>query len=197
MKRSSLWLALALMLTACIVPEPAVRPATYDFGSTPVPLVNSPAPSALGVADLQAPRWLDGSYIYYRLHFANAQELKPYANSRWTMPPSQLILQRLKNRLSQNVSVVAAGDVAGDPLLKVELDGFEQVFSSKDASLGVVRLRASLIHNHRLVAQKLFAAERPAPTADAPGGVQALTQATDAALDDMAAWVVEQLALPK
>jgi cholesterol transport system auxiliary component len=31
--------------------------------------------------------------------------------------------------------------------------------------------------------------QRPAPSADAPGGVRALTAATDAAIDEIATWL--------
>jgi cholesterol transport system auxiliary component len=41
----------------------------------------------------------------------------------------------------------------------------------------------------RLIGQRSVIVQRPAPTADAAGGVRALTLATDAALDELDAWV--------
>jgi len=56
-----------------------------------------------------------------------------------------------------------------------------------------VRLRATLVDagggRDRLAAQQRFTVQRPAPTADAAGGVRALTAATDAAAQDVAAWI--------
>lgn len=189
MKHVIVWL-MALMMTACIVPEPAVRSATFDFGNfPPVSSAGGVQLPVLAIEEVQAPRRLDSTYMYYRLAYANGQEPRPYANSRWTMSPPQLFMQRMKMHLAQVVSIVEPVDAVNAPVLKIELDAFEQEFVSKDASRGIVRFRATLIRNRHLLAQKYFAAERPAATADAAGGVQALTQATDAVLDDLAAWV--------
>jgi cholesterol transport system auxiliary component len=57
----------------------------------------------------------------------------------------------------------------------------------------VLRLRCTLLQNtaggERLVAQRSFNVQRPAPTADAAGGVRALGAATDAAAQEIAAWL--------
>jgi cholesterol transport system auxiliary component len=186
---------LGLMLAGCIVPEPAVRPATYDLGNfsanASLPELKRPV---LVVGEVQAPHQLDSTYIFYRLEFSNPQERKPYSQSRWAMPPAQLVQLRMKNRLSQVFSIVSASDAINAPLLRVELETFDQEFVSKSTSQGVIRLRASLIRNRQLLAQKSFASERPAPTADAPGGVAALTQATDAMLDELVVWAQSEMA---
>ena len=44
---------------------------------------------------------------------------------------------------------------------------------------------------HRLLGQRVLVAQRPAATADAPGGVRALTEATDAAIDELAQWLTQ------
>ena len=183
-------LLMLLLLTGCIVPEPAVRPATYDLGNpAAIPAATEQKRPVLVVAEVQAPHQLDSSYMFYRLAYANSQEQKPYAQSRWAMPPAQLIQLRMKNRLSAVFAIVSAGDAVQAPVLKVDLEAFDQTFASKDSSQGVLRLRASLIRNRQLLAQKSFAVERPAPTADAAGGVQALTQATDVVLGELMDWV--------
>ena len=41
----------------------------------------------------------------------------------------------------------------------------------------------------RVLAQRSFTAQRPAPTADAPGGVKALAAASDAVVAELVAWV--------
>ena len=67
------------------------------------------------------------------------------------------------------------------------------MFESADRSVGVVRLRATLVESTggraRLSAQRSFAVQRPAPSANAQGGVRALTAATDAAVQEVAQWL--------
>ena len=79
------------------------------------------------------------------------------------------------------------------PVLQIELGGFSQQFDSPANSQGVVQLRATLswvaAQGEKRVAQKSFAAQRPAPSADAAGGVRALAQATDALVADVDQWV--------
>lgn len=190
--RSYSSLVAVLLLTACIVPEPAVRPQAYDFG--PPPAATGPAvahAAVVQVMDVQAPRGMDGNYVQYRLAYADAQALKPYASSRWAMAPTQLLTQRLKQRLAMQGGVVSSGDALSALLLKTELEQFDQVFDTASASRGVVRLRATLIKDRRLLAQRTFIVTRDAPSADAQGGVQALGAASDAMLGELAAWVAE------
>jgi len=42
------------------------------------------------------------------------------------------------------------------------------------------------------VAQRRFSVQRPATSADAPGGVRALVAATDAAAQEIAAWLQQR-----
>jgi cholesterol transport system auxiliary component len=78
-------------------------------------------------------------------------------------------------------------------VLRVELEEFSQFFDSPQASRGRVRLRCTLLQasggGERLVAQRSFEAERPAPSADAAGGVRAMTAALDAAALDIVRWL--------
>ena len=103
--------------------------------------------------------------------------------------PAQLVGQRARQRLAQFANVLASGDTAQEMTLKLELDEFSQVFDAADSSRGIVQLRASLIAGGRLLAQRSFAMQRPASSASAAGGVRALGSATDALLDELAAWV--------
>ena len=41
-------------------------------------------------------------------------------------------------------------------------------------------------------AQRMVVAQRPAPSPDAPGGVRALGDATDAAVDELLQWLSQQ-----
>jgi cholesterol transport system auxiliary component len=77
--------------------------------------------------------------------------------------------------------------------LRLELEEFSQLFDTPEASSGVLRLRATLTQRgasgEALLAQRSFIARQSAPTADASGGVHALTVATDQVAQDIEAWL--------
>jgi cholesterol transport system auxiliary component len=183
------------------LPDKPVRPAVYDFGPGPgLTTLASPAPAApaktlpaLALADIDAPPAIDGSAVLFRLAYADVQQLRPYAQARWSMPPAQLVRQRLREQLSQQRVVLNPGEGAASLGLRIELEEFTQVFETPERSIGLVRLRATLVDGvggrERIVAQRRFVTQRPAPSADAAGGVRALTAATDAAIDEIGLWL--------
>ena len=150
---------------------------------------------AIALAEVDASRALDSTAVLYRLAYADAQQLQPYAQARWSMPPAQLLRQRLRQSLVHDTLVTREGDVAAlRPLvLRLELDEFSQLFDAPERSVGQVRVLATVSQSsasgERLVAQRGFVAQRPAPSADAAGGVRALTAATDAVVADIAQWM--------
>jgi cholesterol transport system auxiliary component len=182
--------ALAMALAACAIrPAP---PSLYDLGPLPHATTQSPAPTlpALSVADVQAPAWLDEQHMFYRLEYINALQPHAYAGSRWTMTPAALVTQRLRSRIAQAGGVVATpADGASLPVLRVELDDFSQIFPDAQHSHARVALRASLVRGRMLLAQRSVARDMPAPSADADGGAAAMSAATDAAIDEIIAWL--------
>jgi len=189
------------LLAGCALPERPVRPLVYDFG--PGGLPDAPADGAaalqppLALAEVEAPPALDGTAVLYRLAYADAQQLRPYAQARWSMPPAQLVQQRLREQLGRQGPVLGAADGGGAAReLRIELEEFSQVFDAPQQSTGLVRLRATLVRTgagrDRLLAQRSIVVRRAAPTADAPGGVRALTAATDAAVAELARWLQAQ-----
>jgi cholesterol transport system auxiliary component len=167
--------------------------ALYDFG----PLRSAPAAPALpalppiSVADIGTPAWLDNTTMFFRLSYANEQQPRPYAQSRWTMPPTQLFAQRLKSRIAQaGGAVLPASDGALNvPVLRIEADDFIQIFEAPGQSNAHIGLRAALFNGRMLIAQKTFAKQAPAPTADAAGGARALAAASDAIISEMMIWL--------
>lgn len=188
-------LAGSLLLAGCAAPGAGQAPvATYDLGPVPDEIPTAATTAAarrltVVLAEVQAPAWLDSRYITYRLGYADALQPRPYAQARWAMAPAQLLQQRARQRLARFANVLSVGDTSQELLLKLELDDYSQVFDSEQASRVQVRLRASLIANGRFLAQRSFAANRPAPTANAAGAVRGLAGATDALLDELARWV--------
>jgi cholesterol transport system auxiliary component len=204
--RRMLWcgLAGALLLTGCgALPDKPGRIALYDFG--PGAMVSQPAsPGALPplvLSDVDANSRLEGTQIFYRFGYADANELRPYGQSRWSQPPAQLLRERLRQGLSAGHMVFGAEDSAAvartagraPDQLRVTLEEFSQVFQSPTQSVGLVRVSATLTRSNpggeRIVAQHSFAAQRPAPSNDAPGGVKALAAASDAVVAELVAWV--------
>jgi cholesterol transport system auxiliary component len=217
--------------TGCALPTAPPRPVVFDFGPgqqsptaqatargiaqaaalaaggnspQPAPAPRSGPLAPLALADVDASVALDSTAVLYRLVYADAQALRPYTLARWSMPPAQLLRQRLREQLGASRVVLAAGEAAAlapSPwLLRLELEEFSQLFDSPTASSGLVRLRATVTQataqGDRLVGQRSFVAQRPAPSADAPGGVRALTQASDVVLGEVEAWLTQLATQP-
>lgn len=129
--------------------------------------------------------------MFYRLAYADAQQPRAYATSRWVMPPAQLFEQRLKSRFGQagNPLISVTDGALNVPLLHCELDEFSQVFDSPASSRVTVTARVAVFQNRQLVAQQGFTQQRPASSADAAGGARALAIASDALIDDIAVWL--------
>jgi cholesterol transport system auxiliary component len=196
-----------VVLAGCsALPSKPVRQTMYDFGpqATAPEAVTAPARPALVLPDVEVSGSLETTALLYRLGYEDANQLRPYAFARWSAPPGQLLRQRLREVLGRERPVLdsAAGAALArrggnpPPVLRVELEEFSQLFASPTDSQGVVRLRCTLLENtgggERLVAQRSFNVQRPAPSADAPGGVRALAAATDAAAQDIAAWLQQR-----
>lgn len=197
-----LFLIICLALAGCALPNRGERPAVYDFGpgKLTAPAATGRARLApLAVAEMEANPALDSSAVLYRLAYADSQQLKAYAQARWSMPPAQLVRQRLREQLGARRALLIPGDgdtlSAATPLtLRIELEEFSQLFETPERSMGLLRLRATLVQpgptGEKLVAQHNVLVQRPAPSADAAGGVRALTAATDAAVQEIDQWLL-------
>lgn len=189
-----------MTLTGCAT---RTAPANvYDFGPLSTIGSNSTAtpgtPPALAISAVQAPTALNNTFMLYRLVYANDLQPRSYKNSRWSMPPAQLLEQRLKARLAQAGIAVLAGGEGGNtlPLLRIEVDELIQNFSSAHQSDAQLALRATLFNGRTLVAQKSFREHSAAASADATGGARAMANASDTLIDALIAWLAT-VPLPK
>lgn len=203
MRASSVFFSITLLLAGCALPLPdkPVRPAAYDLGPPLAMPAASGSGAPLAFERVQAPAAIDTNAVIYRLLYAGgAQQPRPYAQARWSMPPAQLLEQRLRQALTATHPVLEPGSGLATVELRAELDEFDQVFSAPTASEGVVRLRVTVLapqaKQNRLLGQRTFTQRRPAPTADAPGGALALREATDALVREVVDWV-GTLAVPR
>jgi len=196
-------LMVSLALSGCALVDKPMRPAVYDFGpgtlSAPTDR-GAVALAAVVLPEVDAGAALDSTAVLYRLGYADAQQLLPYAQARWSMPPAQLVRQLLRETLGQRRTVLSPGDgnVTGAlPMLvlRVELEEFSQLFDAPNHSAGLVRLRATVVQamgaGDKLLGQRSFVVQRPAPSADAPGGVRALTAAAVAVVEEVEQWLTQ------
>ena len=202
-------LALLLLAGCGALPDKPARATLYDFGPGPAAPAAAASPAAaalptLALAEIESNTRLDGTQILYRLGYADANELRPYGQSRWSLPPAQLLRQRLRDALAERRTVLGPEEAATiaraegkvPDTLRISLDEFSHYFDSASSSVGLVRMRATLIRGttggDRVLGQRSFTVRRPAPSANAPGGVKALAAATDAALAEVVQWVDQQ-----
>jgi cholesterol transport system auxiliary component len=183
--------AAALTLAGCTVIR-ADAPTLFDLGPPPAETQQTPlAGQTISVAEVRVPAWLDTQLMYYRLEYAQRQQSRPYAASRWSMTPGELLAQRVRQRIAQAGAIVlsASDGTRRMPTLRIQLDDFSQHFPAPGTSTGRVSLRATAFRGREVIGQRSFEQEAGAPSADAAGGAQALAQASDAALSELIAWL--------
>ncbi|GAA7757328.1 MAG: ABC transporter [Burkholderiaceae bacterium] len=180
-------LGLLIALSGCSVLSSQPPSTAYDFGPLAAAPSQPPAPlPKLRITQTDGPVWMDGSGIYYRLQYTQAQRLQAYSTQRWVDSPQHLFNDRLRDAVAARGPLSWSGDTT-IPALKVDLLAFEQVFDSPTSSRGVVRARATVYHKG-LIGQKTFVAEQPAPSADGQGGVKALSAGVDAVIAAILDW---------
>lgn len=202
--RKLVLLALLFPLAACSIgPAPKEASPAYDLGVAPAGSAVQPRIKAsVLVHSVAAPSWLDSYSIVYRLNYQDPARQLTYANSRWAAPAAALITQRLRTQLAaaSDGGVLNVADSArAEYALRVDLEQFDQVFDSAESSRAVVVARASIVNLARrsLVAQKTFTFEKPAPSANAEGGVRALAGAGGELVDAIVAWTATGIAQDK
>lgn len=205
---------MVLILPGCsALPDKPARAAVYDFGPgalTAWPSTRQAPLPPLAIEDITTSgAALDSTALFYRLGYQDAQHLRPYAQARWSAPPAQLLRQRLRDQLGQrrpifnareSVALNRSQNAVLPWLLRLELEEFSHFFSTPDASVGLIRLRATVLEitpaGEKLLGQRSLVVQRPALSADAPGGVRALTAASDAAMAELEAWLQQLQATP-
>lgn len=194
------------------LPTAPVQPQRFDLGAAQPLLPSQPSPSAaaplmaVAMAPMQAPlEEASSTAIRYRLAYAEAQVLRAYNLARWTLPPVQLVQQRLREHLAQGQRVVLVQEMGqalpswqGNPVpvLRLTLESLSHDFASPSASVGHVRVRASLVdplpQGDALRAQQVLEVKVPAASADVQGGVAAVAAAVDAVGQQLVQWLALQ-----
>lgn len=203
-RRAWCWAAVVWLAGCSTLPRPPQAVTRYDLGA-PAALAAPPAVAlpAVALGPVQAPLLSDGStLVHYRLAYADAQVLRAYTQARWSVPPAQMVQQRLREHLTQGGRVVlsaapgeAPPSVQGRqvPVLRLALEEFSHVFTTAQDSVGWVRVRATLVdpapQGDVLLAQRVLEVRQPASAANAAAGVQALAQGVDGLGAELAQWL--------
>lgn len=182
------WLGLLVSISLSACTTPSVNESRYRL-LPPASTANtrSPALPALTVQIEQA-AWLNGSAMHYQLSGSTPALLR-YRDSLWADRPAALLHTQLRQRLA---------DIPLRPgpawTLRLNLEQFEQQFAADLSSQGVVRWHAELRDAHgQLRARRGLSASAPASSANAEGGVRALSQASAQLIDDTLGWVALEL----
>ena len=183
---------LCVLLAACS--SAPVTPLRYDLGSAPSAVTTACTLPALTLIDVAAPGALDNDLMLYRLLYANEQQIQAYGGHRWSMPPAQLLTQRVKAQLvDHGVTLLDASVATSNGIqLRLVLNDFSQYFSDPSHSYGQISIRATLLRGHSLIAQSSFKQQTPATSADAPAGAQALRAGSDTVINELTSWLCKQ-----
>jgi cholesterol transport system auxiliary component len=130
--------------------------------------------------------------VLYRLDYTASSHPQAYALSQWVAPPGELMTLRLRERIAAanaGFTLTRATRGAREFRLEATLDRFIQVFSSPTLSHCTVTLTVILARGPKVIGQRTFTAEEAAPTADAPGAVRGLVQATDSNIEQILRWI--------
>ncbi|HET7307017.1 MAG TPA: ABC-type transport auxiliary lipoprotein family protein [Gammaproteobacteria bacterium] len=201
-KLALLALPAALLLGGCISTSKPVQIEHYTITAAQASAQTAPATSqtaahkpVLRIAGIEAPHWLDSASMYYRLAYQNSAKVAAYSRSDWVSPPPVQILSLLEDVLAASgnyKAVLGPSDISNaDVTLRIELGDFEQVFTSQNQSAGVLDATVTVVDNRagKIAAQRHFHIEKPAPSADAAGGVKALGEASQAFATEVRDWL--------
>lgn len=185
-------------LTACASGNGATAPRQLDLGAgleftgasgaTAVTRANMPAMPPIAVPPANSASLLSETMVVWRV--GDQGQPQAYTTYRWVAPPARLVTQRIVDRLSLQGAVLQQ-NIGGDvPQLRLNLQRFEQTFSSDgSSSQAQLSLQAVLLRGAEVVGQRLINIRVPATTQDAPGGAAALRMATDQAAEQIAQWL--------
>lgn len=175
------------LLAACGGNVATVEPVRYDLGSLAGNWSGARIP--IVAVDVQAASWLSGPAMHFRLAYAEPLRRQTYVESRWAAPPAELLETFLKRRI-----VFGQPDFSGTGCrLQLVVDEFEQRFDDPQKSHTTLAARALLtpLHGGDMLSKKAFLVQKPAPAADARGGVAAARDAVQALADELGNWLGE------
>lgn len=200
--RFGLLLGLCVAASGCALTARPTAPQQYTLAAVAPAAAQAPRADAatLKVARIGVPAWLAGTGMYYRLRYRGDAALAAYTQSDWAAPPGGLLQQVVQRALARTgdwrVVVGPATPAHAAFSLYIHLDDFSQVFSAPGQSAGVLDATATLLAHAdgAALAQRHFHVTVPAATANAAGGVAALSAASHSFAAQLAAWLADHVA---
>ncbi len=179
---------MAMALTGCGLGSVKPAPTRLDLGAPATVEQPSWQFGALALPPFNEARLLGRQDVIWRQGVDGMP--KRYATYLWREAPSDLVRERLFERLSAHGAVLPQTINADMPQLQVTLMQFEQVFSSDGASNeAVVSLQAVLMRDGDVLGRFLATETQPGQSNNAPAGAQALRQATDQLIARLVQWL--------
>jgi cholesterol transport system auxiliary component len=178
--RHILLLCMTILLTACLGKQrPVTESVVYDFG---LPDTSARHDIRIDIGRITATDAIDHRRVRYRLQYRDPAQVHFYAHSRWSDSPAALIASKLRSMVNPSKSAACA--------LHIEIESFDQVFSSPESSSGIVRLYVTLQakDSQQALQSQMLQASASAPSADSKGGVAALREAGTDALKQALQW---------
>ena len=188
-------LLLAVLLAGCLrMPGPG-QAVTYHVLTDPGPVVKSPQRHAgtLLVREMDAPALYQ---VPGPVFSREAGTRAHYQFARWSEPPAKRLTWLLRQRLEAagvfEVVSPLGGGVRGDYQLNTRLVDFYHDAASPPGVVLLV-LEAELLRrtDARLLERRMFVAQQPVTSHDAPGATEAMGRAANRVIDELTLWLAQ------
>lgn len=192
MRNSLTAAALALLITGCSTSAPSISEYTIIPPYPPHYATGIPADISLRIAPTKSITSLASKEFYY---LREPSQTGAYLYSRWSDTPASMIERSLVTSLQERrlfgTLLPASSNASADLTLESELHAFYHRFRQNGSNEGLIDITYRLIatKNTQVIASKRFVIISPSLSADAKGGVNALSNATRDLNQQTALWL--------
>lgn len=197
MRHLTLMIPIALLITGC---STAMTPPIQEYTIYPSPESSAAltvrSPKTLRISSTKTIPSLASKNLYY---LRSKGESGSYLYSRWSDSPAILIERSLTAALEEKkmftTLLTPLSTAHADWILEADLNAFYHRFEQNDKSSGVIDITYRLIDTKTKLplASKRFIIIVASASADAAGGVNALTEATQELTDQLIQWLNIQI----
>jgi len=191
--RSASISAMVLTLGACqILPETPPPPSEHDLGKLTDFAPSKQLPATVVLSGIDAPSWLQGREIRYRLMHRHPSRIHAYARHQWVAPPPELIERYLGQRLALATPPAATAEQRPWQL-HLSLDAFEQTFDGDRRSHAVIQFRAILRSPAGNSSGRKSFIRRQSTEPDIDGALSGLAAVTNHAAAELEEWLEKRM----
>jgi cholesterol transport system auxiliary component len=171
---------IAFMTIGCSATHPAIQEYTILPSYTPNEKTE-PINATLKLSSTRAISSLSSTQLYYLKEISS---IDSYLYSRWSDSPASMIDRALNSSLQNRHLFIAlipsTSSASADLILESDLNAFYHRFVNDNKSEGFIDATYRLVDSKtkKTIASKRFVITEPSASADAKGGVNALTKAT-------------------